>query len=107
MLEYPKYLVKEGDRFEAETFSSILDEMMTLKEQTRNVSPAFKADILVSFLKDQSLDNNWIKANPELTKLVSAGSLSTANIKTLFECCRNKPFFRNQMEEFLKQSFSE
>ena len=107
MFEYPKYLVKEGDKFEPEVFSSVIDEMTTLKEQTRNVSPAFKADILVSFLKDHSLDDNWIKANPELTKLIRTGSLSTANIEALFESCRNKPLFRKQMEDFLKRSFSE
>ena len=107
MFDYPKYLIKEGDKFEPEIFSSVMDEMTTLKEQIRNVSPAFKADILVSFLKDHSLDNNWIKANPELAKLINTGSLSTTNIEALFESCRNKPFFRKQMEEFLKQSFSE
>lgn len=106
MFQYPKYLIKEGDKFQPENFPSVMDEMTTIKEQTRYVSPAFKADIIVSYLKDHSLDNNWISANPELAKLISTGSLSTSNIEALFESCRNKPFFRNQMEEFLRQDLS-
>jgi len=107
MFHYPKYLVKENDQFDPENFSFVMDDMQMIREQTGHVPGTSKADILISFLKDHSLQNEWLVSNPLLTGMLTAGSLSTRNIESLFDSCRDKPFFRKQMEEYLRQGFSE
>ncbi len=107
MFQYEKYLIKDNDPFDPEFFPFVVDDMKMILEQTEHVLPNFKADIIVSFLKNHSLDAEWQKVNPELSKLITSGVLSTRNIESLFDSCRKKPFFREQMEAFLKQGFSE
>ena len=107
MFQYAKYLIKDNDQFDPDFFSFVIDDMKMIREQTDHVLPSFKTEIILSFLKNHSLESEWQKANPELSKLITSGALSTRNIESLFDSCRNKPFFRQQMEAFLKQGFSE
>ncbi len=107
MFQYEKYLIKENDPFDPDFFSFVVDDMKTIREQTEHVLPSSKADIIVSFLKNHTLDVQWQKINPELSELINSGVLSTGNIESLFDSCRKKPFFRQQMEAFLKEGFSE
>ena len=107
MLQYQKYLIKDNDQFDPDFFSFVIDDMKLIKEQTDHVLPTFKTEIILSFLKNHSLENEWLKTNPELSKLIGSGSLPTGNIESLFDSCRNKPIFRQQMEAFFKREFSE
>jgi hypothetical protein len=81
--------------------------MEAIREQTSHLSPLFRAEMLLSFLKDNSLESKWVTANPELTALIRSGSLSAGNIATLFASCQSSPSFAKQMEEYLKKGFSE
>ena len=107
MTQYQKYLIKENDRFDPDFFSFFVDDMNLIREQTEHVLPTFKSEIIVSFLKNHKLESEWSKANPELSKLVNSGTLSTANIESLFDSSRNNPTFIQQMETFLKQGLSQ
>jgi hypothetical protein len=107
MFQYNKYLVKETDQFDPNEFSFVAEEMTVIREQTEHLPPFFKSEMIVSFLKDHSLANEWTKKNPELTELIASGALSARNIKSLFQSCKNRPFFRQQMEQYLKNAFSE
>ena len=106
MKQYNKYLVSTHDKFMPEGFSSICDEVQNIREKTINFPAFYKAEIIVSFLKDHYLQNNWIDANPDLTVLVSSGELFTGNIESLFESCRNNPGFRKDLEDYLTESFT-
>ena len=107
MFPYKKYLVKETDKFDPQQFSFIIDDIETIQKQTEELPSSFKAEIIISFLKNHSLENKWIEANPALTGLVKSGSLSSRNIESLFESSGNNPSFRKQMEEFLAKELSE
>jgi hypothetical protein len=107
MFQYQKYLIKENDRFDPDFFSFVVDDMNMIKEQTEHVLPTFKSEIIVSFLKNHKLESEWSKANPELSKLITSGNLSTANIESLFDSSRHNPAFIQQMETFLKQGFAQ
>ena len=106
MLRYQKYLVKDNDQFDPDFFSFFMDDTKMIREQTDHVLPTFRTEIILSFLKNHSLQPEWVNANPELTKLITSGSLATGNISLLFDSCRDKPVFREQMESFLRQEFS-
>lgn len=105
MKHYNKYLVRSTDQFDPVNFSSITDEIQLINEGTVSIPPFFKAEILISFLKDHSLEDDWTKANPELTDLVTSGSLLKGNIKSLFESCHSNPVFRQDFETYLKKEF--
>ncbi len=105
MKQYNKYLVRSTDQFDPVNFSSVTDEIQLINEETVNLPPLFKVEILVSFLKDHSVENNWTKANPELADLVTSGSLLKGNIESLFESCRSNPAFRQDLETYLKKEF--
>lgn len=107
MIQYQKYLVKENDQFDPAVFSFVENDVITIREQTHHVIPSFKAEILLSYLKTHKLDEEWVKVNPELAKLIKSGSLATQNIESLFDSCQNKKSFRDQMEAYLKKAFSE
>lgn len=73
-----------------------------------NLPSSFKPAIILSYLKDHSLQNDWIKVQPELTELVIGGSLFTGATEALFESCRHgHPVFRQQLELYLKKSLAE
>ena len=106
MKQYNKYLIRSTDQFDPVNFSSITDEIEQINEETVSLPSFFKAEILVTFLKDHSLENDWIKANPKLTDLVISGSLLKGNIESLFESCRHHPAFRQDLENYLEQRFA-
>lgn len=106
MKHFPKYLIKTTDKFDPEYFSSINEEVTSVNTQVESLPPFFKPEILVSFLKDHSLQSDWLKANPELVTLVTSGSLFTGNIEALFESAKDNPGFRQDLESYLLVQFS-
>lgn len=107
MFPYKKYLVKETDKFDPQRFSFVTDDIEAIRKQTEEVSSSFKAEIIISFLKNHSLENEWITANPALTGLVKSGTLSGGNIESLFESSNSNPYFRKQMEDFITKGLTE
>ena len=105
MKQYNKYLVRPTDQFDPVNFSSVTDEIQLINEGTVSLPPLFKVEILISFLKDHSLENSWTKANPELTDLVASGSLFKGSIESLFVSCRSNLAFRQDLETYLKKEF--
>jgi hypothetical protein len=107
MTLFNKYLVKTTDQFNPEYFSSINEEIDAINAQIEHLPVVFKPEIIVSFLKDHSLQNDWIKANPGLSALVTSGSLFTGNIESLFASSLNNPSYRQDFESYLMKEFTE
>jgi hypothetical protein len=105
-MQFNKYLIKTTDRFDPDYFSSINDEVDVIKSKTEHLSESFKPEIIVSFLKDHSIQNSWTIANPDLTALVTSGSLFTGNIESLFESSRTNPGYRQDLEKYLMEKFA-
>jgi hypothetical protein len=103
---YNRFLVKPTDQFNPDSFSSVNEEIAAINGQTEHLSVVFKPEIIVCFARDHSLQNEWIQVNPELTNLVTSGSLFTGSIEALFESCRNNPSFRKDLEIFLTEKFT-
>jgi hypothetical protein len=106
MKHFPKYLIKTTDKFAPEYFSSIDEEVTSVNDQVEFLPSLFKPEILVSFLKDHSIQNDWLKANPALVTLVTSGTLFTGNIEALFESARSNPAFRQDLEGYLLVQFT-
>jgi hypothetical protein len=107
MKPFNKYLIKTTDQFNPEYFSSINDEIDAINAQIEHLPMVFKSEIIVSYLKNHSIQNDWTKANPGLATLVTSGSLFTGNIESLFASSRNNPRYCLDLESYLIKKFTE
>lgn len=101
MYQHKQFTLKNNEIFEPGRFASIREEIILINERTASLPAAFKANIIVTFLKDHSLSNEWIKANPQLTRSVTGGSLFTGAAEALFEASKGNILFQKQLETFL------
>jgi hypothetical protein len=101
-----KYLIKTTDQFDPEYFSSINEEIAAINVQIEHLPVVFKPEIIVSYLKDHLIQNDWITANPELATLVKSGSLFKGNIQSLFVSSRNNPGYYQGLESYLMEKFA-
>ncbi len=89
-------------KFSAEDYPILSAELNQVIKDIHHTPIYFKSDIIISYLKDHSLKQEWIDANPVLAKLITSGTLITKHLEQLFEACRwNRPF-RSDFERHLK-----
>jgi hypothetical protein len=101
MKQHKEYSIKDTDQFNAKDYSIIANEVAFIVKQTSGMLPAYKEDIIISYLKDHSIKNIWITANPLLANLVTSNVLLTSNIEALFDASRTNMVFKKQFETFL------
>jgi hypothetical protein len=90
------YIIGDNEGFIPKNFPGIVQELKLIKERISHLAIYFKAEIIVSYLRDHSLQTAWIAGNPPLAKLVTSGALQTSQLEGLFESCRsNKPFLKD------------
>ncbi len=99
-------LIGPTERFIPGNYTAVVEEISLINEKTDSIPIHFKQEIIISFMKDHSLRNKWIDANPELIKLVTSQSLFTGAIESLFDSCRNNPVFRQDLEAYLKNKLT-
>jgi hypothetical protein len=107
MFPYKKYLINNSDQFDPERFSFVDDDMALMMEEVKGTTADFKAEIMVYFLKDHTIQKEWEIANPDLVRLVKSKTLSSSNIESLFESCYNNPAFGLQLETYIKKKIAE
>jgi hypothetical protein len=102
MVAYRKYNIQDTDRFVADYYPEMVNELAVMRSY---MSPIFcnnKGEIVVSYLKDHCLRNSWIKGNPELIKLITSGFLLVSHTESLFESCRRNKPFSDDFEDYIK-----
>jgi hypothetical protein len=95
-------MLKSEDVFYETESPEMMKELSALGKLTANTPVYFKAEIIISFLKNHSLKNKWIEANPALAELMISGSSATGHIESLFESSRNKKNFLFAYENYIK-----
>lgn len=90
--------------FSAERSPEMREELSGLTQKIINMPVYFKAEIIISYLKDHCIKSEWIIANPELVKLLLSGSFITRHIESLFDFCRLKPGYRLGYESYIKKT---
>jgi hypothetical protein len=106
MFLYKKYLISNSDNFDPERYEFIADDLAVMMDQVKHVAPDFKAEIIVTFLKNHDLQHEWIAANPELVQLLTSKTLQSGKIESLFESCESNPVFAQQLETYLKDKLT-
>ena len=104
---YCKYLVSLTDKFNPDDFPLINDEINVIKIKTAGYPVGFKDEMIISFLKDHSLESDWSRTSPALSDLITSGLLFTGDIESLFESCPANLAFRLDLEKYLRQRLAE
>ena len=102
MFLYKKFSIGNADHFNPEQYAFIADDLALMIEQIKHIPRDFRAEIIVSFLKNHCLRCEWIAANPELARLVTSKSVFSSKIESLFESCQSNYVFSRQLEAYLK-----
>ena len=94
-------MLKSEEVFYENESPEMMKELSALGKLAAHTPVYFKAEIIISFLKNHSLKNNWIEANPVLAELMISGSSSTKHIESLFESSRGKKDFLLAYESYI------
>lgn len=98
-----QYRVNTDDAFQRELYPNVIDEIEEIGRNTARMSGDYKTEIVISFLKDHSLDIKWIAKNPKLVKFMTSRSVTTSHLESLFESCRGNEAFLKEFEAFVKR----
>src|SRR5690606_35745017 len=99
---YNLHKVTKDDSFQYELYPNAVDELEEIRRNTLRMSGHFKSEIIISYLKDHSLDMHWIAKNPKLAKYITSRLVSTSHLESLFESCRENNSFLNEFEAFVR-----
>jgi hypothetical protein len=103
MNRYSQYNIKESDRFDPTIFPKVRDELEPIFKALAPAPIKNKEQIILCFLKNHSLKNEWLNDNPELTGLFTKGKFQTTNIDYLYESGKNNSQFIQSFENYIRQ----
>lgn len=99
---FNNYIIRDNEGFIPKNFPGIVQELKLIKEGISHLAIYFKAEIIVSYIRDHSLQTSWIAGNPSLANLVTSGAFQTSQLESLFESCRNNKPFLKELEAYLQ-----
>jgi hypothetical protein len=106
MFQYRRYNIRNTDQFRPDDFPKIMDELSEINNGIAGLPGVHKGDIIVSFLKDQSIKTDWLNANPALAGLITSRHFETTHLESLFESCRINNQFTEEMEVYIRKYMS-
>jgi hypothetical protein len=93
---YQKFLIRETDRFNPDNFPQLESCLETIVLQLNREPAGPKAEMLLSFAKNHSLDSQHVADHLKLASLISTKTLPLGVIEDLFESSKgNAPFTRD------------
>ena len=98
-----KYHTGKNEEFHQESYPDVLTELESIHRDSARMSGNFKSDIVISFLKDHSLDIRWIEMNPKFVKFMTARSVSTVHLESRFASCQGNSLFLGGLESCIKK----
>lgn len=93
--------IKDNEHFIPANYPNAMSELSALRSGISDTLVYFKVEIIVSFLKNHSLQTVWIDANPALTRMITSGFFKTSQLESLFESGRNNDIFLRDLEEHI------
>lgn len=105
MRKYNRYLINDNDSFDPANYSAIGIEISKINMQTAALPVKDKSNILITFLKEHSINTSLAKANPQLVKLIESGDFFNGDIEALLESAQKHSLFSAQLEKHLRESF--
>ena len=102
MFIYPKFLIRNTDRFDPFDFPKLENSLQLLTEQLAPEEPAPAADMIISFVKDRHIDAQHEKDHPRLAQLISTKTLPLQVMEDLFESSKQNEIFSRELEEYIR-----
>lgn len=91
------------EKFDSANYPRAMSELSALKQGISDTPVYFKVEIIVSFLKNHSLEVAWVDANPSLTRMITSGFFKTSNLESIFDYARNSVSFLKDYEEYISK----
>lgn len=104
-MHYSRFLIKENDQFLPYDFPQIEEDLDVLVASMAKLPSLQNTEMLLSFVKDQSMRSEWVEANPALAEMISTQALPVKNLQALFASSSRNLLFRIQLEEYITQKF--
>jgi hypothetical protein len=95
------YEVAQAEQFSPANYPEVMTELAVMRKDMRLVPVYYRGEIAIMYYRDHCLTHQWILTNPELTKLVTAGTYDSAHIEALFVACRRVPAFLAAYEAYI------
>lgn len=100
------YSIGENDKFCALRYPDVTSEIEGLQKSLVAFDSAYKAEIVISMLRDHSIKTEWLTDNKQLAKVLASGSLATSHIESLFNSCRHNMKFTTGLARHITDQFS-
>jgi hypothetical protein len=92
----------EQDYFAVLSHPEVVREIKVMACQVSKVPGSFKREILISFLKNHSINIDWLVGNDELVQMVTSGPLKMYRTERLFELRRSNKIFIADLEGYIE-----
>jgi hypothetical protein len=103
---YQKFLIKETDHFDASNFPQLEACLEKIVVQLNREPAGPKAEMLLSFVKNHSINSQQVVDHPAVATLISTKSLPLGVMEDLFESSRSNPSFQKEMETHVRSYFT-
>lgn len=98
---FSQYIIEDSDSFHEDRYPRVADEIKGLQQSLLGFKSLHKAPIVISLLKDHSIDSRWLNDNRQLAGRLTSGALQTSDLESLFNACKGKLKFRNELEAYI------
>ena len=92
----------EPDSFDVLRHPEVFKEIKVLAYHVSKVPSSFQREILISFLKNHSINIDWLIGNDVLVQMITSGSLKMYHTERLFESRRTSKAFIADLEECIE-----
>jgi hypothetical protein len=97
-----KYEIKADEQFNADNSPIVISQLVALQKGMARLPGINKDDIVISFLKNHSISNEWIASNPEVAEQMITGSFAVSEIEAYFEGCKDNKTVLTEFEKVIK-----
>lgn len=103
MLHPPNtYRILETDIFDPFHYPLVVKELTKLSLEMMHLPMPYRSEIVISFLKDHTVQANWAQLNTELVDFMKSQIFPVIQLEYLFESCRNNMSFLSDFEAYIK-----
>jgi hypothetical protein len=102
MTTYKQYLVAFKDRFIPTNFPLVMEEIKRVKREVDSFANLFKVEMILSFLRNHTIQAECIGANRSLASFISSGYLFTGETESLFRAASGNIIFCRQLEQYVE-----
>jgi hypothetical protein len=106
MFQYRRYNIRNTDQFRPDDYPKVVNELTDINNGIAGLPGQHKQDIIVSFLKGDSVKKDWLNTNPALAGLITSRHFDTTHLESLFASCSVNNQFSVELEEFIRKNIS-